>query len=109
MVCEGQGRAWRVVGTRGSGTVLGMSVVRGMRVLVECVRCVCVWLGAPWEEIGVDERIGFGLYRSCENSGVLNVCHYLGNGVVGGGIGSGSGRVGCIMSVCVVGPDSLCV
>ena len=43
-------------GTRGSGVlsstgdVLEMSVVRG---LVECVTCVCVWLGAVWVEKGV--------------------------------------------------------
>ena len=30
------------------------------------MRCVCVWLGAAWEERGlVDERIEFGLYQSC--------------------------------------------
>ena len=41
-----------VGGTRDSGIVssaayvLEMSVVRGMRELTECVKCVCVWLGA---------------------------------------------------------------
>ena len=44
--------AGHVGGTRGSGIVssaadvLWMSVVRG--VLVEYVRCVCVWLGVAW-------------------------------------------------------------
>ena len=41
-----------VGGTCGSGIVssaadvLGMSVVRTMRGVVECVKCVCVWLWA---------------------------------------------------------------
>ena len=41
-----------VGGTRGSGfvssaaDVLGISVVRGIRGVVGCVKCVCVWLGA---------------------------------------------------------------
>ena len=35
---------------------------------------VCVWLGAAWmERGGLDERIGFGLYHSCGNRGVLDV------------------------------------
>ena len=48
--------AGHVGGTRGSGTVssaadvLGMIVVRGMRGVGGVVRCVCVWLGAAWEE-----------------------------------------------------------
>ena len=43
-------------GTRGSGVlsstgdVLEISVVRSV---VECVICVCVWLGAVWVERGV--------------------------------------------------------
>ena len=42
--------AWHVGGTRGLGImsseadVLWMSVVRGLRGLVEYVRCVCVWV-----------------------------------------------------------------
>ena len=51
--------AGHVGGTCGSGIVssaadvLRMSVVRGMRgVAVECVRCVCIWLGAAWVERG---------------------------------------------------------
>ena len=41
--------------TRGSGVVsseddvLEMSVVRMVAGLVECMKCVCVWLGAAWE------------------------------------------------------------
>ena len=45
--------AWRVVGTRGSGNALWMSVVRGMGGIVEHVRCVYVWLGAAWVGRGV--------------------------------------------------------
>ena len=34
--------------------------------LVECVKCVCVWLEAVQEVRGlVDKRIGFALYQSC--------------------------------------------
>ena len=49
---------------------------------MKCMRCVCVWLGRRgWR--GGGERIGFGLYQSCENrGGVLDVC--LGYGGVGG-------------------------
>ena len=41
-------------GTRGSGVLssTGDVLVRG--VLVECVTCVCVWLGAVWVERGVN-------------------------------------------------------
>ena len=41
--------------TRGSGIVssaddlLEMSMVRGVRGLVECVKCVCIWLGVGWK------------------------------------------------------------
>ena len=39
-------------GTRGSGVLSSTGdVVDG--VLVECVTCVCVWLGAVWVERGV--------------------------------------------------------
>ena len=54
------------------------------------MRCVCVWLGATWEERGwVDERIGFGLFHSCGNRGVLDVYLCLGCGGVGGVRGVG--------------------
>ena len=32
----------------------------------------------------MDERIGFGLYQSCRDTGVLDVCLCLGYGGVGG-------------------------
>ena len=51
----------------------------------------------------MDERIGFGLYQSCENKGggVGRVCLFLGCGGVGGEVlGTRPGRVGwCYMSV----------
>ena len=57
----------------------------GREALVECVRCVCVWPGAAWEERGwVDDRIGFGIYQSCGNMGGLDVCQCLGFSGVGG-------------------------
>ena len=31
----------------------------------------------------MDEMIGFGLYQSCGNRGVLDMCLCLGNGCVG--------------------------
>ena len=37
-------------GTRGSGV---LSSTGDVLVLVECVTCVCVWLGAVWVERGV--------------------------------------------------------
>ena len=49
----------------------------------------------------MDERIGFGLYQSFKNRGVLDVC--LGWGGVGadmvGGLEQGLEEWGCVMSV----------
>ena len=75
----------RVSGTRGSSIVssaadvLWMSVVHGMRgVGGVCEMCMCsVWCGVGGEG-------GFGLYQSCRNRGMLDVCLYLGCGGVGG-------------------------
>ena len=61
--CEGDGNAGVVAvsaytgGTCGSAVLasasdaLEMSVVRGVG--VECVTCICVWLGVGWEVFGV--------------------------------------------------------
>ena len=77
---------------------------------MQCVTCVCVWLGAG----GVGgERIGFGLYQSWRNMGKLGYVSVFGCGgvvwVVLGGVagrlGPGSGRVG---NVFVVILDYLC-
>ena len=42
----------QVCGTRGSGSVSSAADVLWMRGMVECVRCVCVWLGVAWVERG---------------------------------------------------------
>ena len=58
--------------------VLGVGVVRWMRGLVECVRCVCVWLGTACEEKGGGQwmkGLGLGFYNPV---GVLDVCLCLG-------------------------------
>ena len=63
----------------------------------------------------MDERIGFGLYHSCQNKGVLDVCLFLGCGGVGGvggewvgGLDKGRERWGGVMSVGDVSLNSLC-
>ena len=77
---------------------------------MECVTCVCVWLGAVWVER--DERIGFGLYQSSGDRGVLDICLYFGCGGVGGewvgGLDQDRERWGGVMSVCGVSLESLC-
>ena len=70
------GSAGHVVGIRGLGIVssaadvLWMSVVRGMSgvagVWEMCMSLARGGMGAEW-----DERIGFGLYQSCENRGCV--------------------------------------
>ena len=54
----------------------------------------------------MDERIGFGLYQSCGDRGVLDVCLCFGCGGVGGvggewvgGLDQGRERWGGVMSV----------
>ena len=50
---------------------------------MECVICLCVWLGAAWE--GRAEWLGVGLHQSCGNTtGMLDVCLCLGCGSVDG-------------------------
>ena len=43
---------------------------------MECVRCVSVWLKAGWDVRG--EKIGFGLYQSCGNSGSVGCASVFG-------------------------------
>ena len=54
----------------------------------------------------MDERIGFGLYQSCGDMGVLDMCLCFGCGGVGGewvgGLDQGQKRWGGVMSVCSV-------
>ena len=67
---------------------------------MECVTCVCVWLGAVWVENGGEwmRELGFGLYQSCGDRGSvgyvsvfwLRWCRWG----VGRGLGQGSGAVG---------------
>ena len=63
-------------GTRGSGVLSsrGDVLVRGVGVV--CDMCMCLAPGSvSGEGGGVDERIGFGLYQSCGDSGsVGHVC-----------------------------------
>ena len=47
--------------------------------------CICLARGGMGREGGlVDETIGFQLFRSCGNRGVLDVCPCLGCGGVSG-------------------------
>ena len=67
---------------------------------MKCVGCVCVWLRAAW----VDERIGFGLYQSCENRGNVGGVSVFGlrwcRWEVGRGLGPGSG--GVVLCLCEI-------
>ena len=72
---------------------------------MECVTCVCVWLGAVWVERG-DERIGLGFVNPVGTGGVLDMCLCFGCGGVGGvggewvwGLDQGRERWGGVMSV----------
>ena len=79
--------AGHVDSTRGSGIVsstadvLWMSVVRGMRELVKCVRCVC--LGAAWVEREVS-GLGLGFTNPVITGGVLDAYLCCGGMWVGG-------------------------
>ena len=44
--------AGHVGGTRGSGSMVSAADGLWKRGVVECVRCVSVWLGAVWVESG---------------------------------------------------------
>ena len=77
-------------GTRGScvlsstGDVLEMGVVRGVGRM--CDMCMCLARGGVGGEGGeiMGERMGFGLYQSCGDRGVLDMCLCFGCGCVGG-------------------------
>ena len=73
------------------------------------MRCVCVWLGAAWEERGEWMR-GLGYTNPVGTWGVLGLCLRCGGvGGVGGewvgGLDQGLEAWGGVMSVCVVSPD----
>ena len=73
---------------------------------MECVTCVCVWLGAVWGgEVGEWMReLGLGFTNPLGTGGVLDMCLCFGYGGVGGvgrGLGQGSGAVlWCYVCVC---------
>ena len=58
---------------------------------MECVKCVCVWFGAAYEEMEV-RGLGLGFTNPVQTGGVLDVCPCLGCGGVGGvgGVGGES-------------------
>ena len=53
---------------------------------MECVTCVCVWLGAVWVERGGEwmRELGFGFTNPVGTGGVLDMCLCFGCGGVGG-------------------------
>ena len=74
---------------------------------MECVTCVCVWLGAVWVERGDWMRaLGLGFTNLVGTRGVLDMCLRFGFGGVGGvggewvgGLDQGRERWGGVMSV----------
>ena len=51
---------------------------------MECVTCVCVWLGAVWVEGGESMReLGLGFSNPVGTGGVLNACLCFGCGGAG--------------------------
>ena len=53
---------------------------------MECVTCVCVWLGAAWTERGGEwlRGLGMGFNNPVGTGVVLGVCLCFGYGGVGG-------------------------
>ena len=53
---------------------------------MECVTCVCVWLGAVWVERGGEwmRELGLGLTNPVGTGGVLDMCLCFGCGGVCG-------------------------
>ena len=73
---------------------------------MECVTCVCVWLGAVWVERGCEWMRGLGFTNPVGTGVMLDVCLCFGCGGVGGVSGErvgglAQGREGCggVMSV----------
>ena len=67
---------------------------------MECVICVCVWLGAGWEVLGV-RGLGLGFTNSGGTWGKWDMCLCFGCGGVGwlGGSCQGLGRWGGVICV----------
>ena len=83
---------------------------------MECVTCVCVWLGAGCEMLGVRVTgLCLGFTNSGGTWGKWDICLCFVCGGVGGvggewvgGLSQGPGGLGGVMSVCVVSLDYLC-
>ena len=75
---------------------------------MECVTCVCVWLGAVCGGEGGEwmRELGLGFTNPLGTGGVLDMCLCFGCGGVGGewvgGLGQGSGAVGVVLCLCEV-------
>ena len=73
---------------------------------MECVTCVCVWLGAGWEVLGVSELgLGFTNSGGTWEKWDMCLCFFFGGvggvGGVGGRLGTGFRRVRwCYACVC---------
>ena len=77
---------------------------------MECVTCVCVWLGAGWVDRGGEwmRKLGLGFTNYVGTGGVLDMCLCFGCGGVGGVDGEWvggwerwGGVVLCVCEVCV--------
>ena len=75
---------------------------------MECVTCVCVWLGAVWVKRGAEwmRELGLGFTNFVGTGGVLDMCLCFSCGGVGGiggewvgGLDQGRERWGGVMSV----------
>ena len=77
---------------------------------MECVTCVCVWLGAVWVERGVEwiRELGLGFTNPVWTGGVLDMCLCFGCGGVGGvggewvGTSTRVGSGGVVLCLCEV-------
>ena len=106
--------------TRGSGIVYSVADVLWMRGVGEvCEMCVFGSGRRGWRRGLLDERIGFGLYKSCQNRGSVGRVSVFGlrwcRWGVGRGLGPGSGVVLCLCEmwvwiICVDGmPRYMCI
>ena len=108
------GAAYEYMGsTHSSGSVLEMSVVRGVRGVV-CEMCMCLFRGGVGVVGRLGERVGFGIHQSCRNRSIVGRASVFGLRWYGwccggrGVCGLIKGLVGGdVMSVCGVSLDSL--
>ena len=73
---------------------------------MECVTCVCVWIGAVWVEGEWMRELGLGFTNPVGTGGVLDMCLCFGGGGMGGvggewvgGLDQGRERWGGVMSL----------